>query len=317
MIGAKINGMIVPIERVPQNGEIVEILTSSASKGPSRDWLKIVKTGEARNKIRQWFKKEQRPENIVMGKAEIDRQFRHMGGGCNEQQKNQIVLSVANRIGIRTAEDLYNTIGYGGITISKLLPKLRDELERVIKTAHDEEPSDDVSRVQTVSVNNSHKRTSGIIVDGVEGCTVKLAKCCNPLPGDSLIGFITRGYGISIHKKDCPNVALSKAKAETADRWVSAYWDKMVVRIIPGICLSLPLLYAPEDRISLIADITAALAEMKVSIYQISSRNKSNGDVIISIVIGAKNLEHVKSIVSRLKSVRSVIDVTRGYNASR
>ena len=317
MIGAKINGMIVPIERVPQNGEIVEILTSSASKGPSRDWLKIVKTGEARNKIRQWFKKEQRPEHIVMGKAEIDRQFRHMGGGCTEQQKNQIVLSVANRIGIRTAEDLYNTLGYGGITISKLLPKLRDELERVIKTAHDEEPSDDVSRVQTVSANNSHKRTSGIIVDGVEGCTVKLAKCCNPLPGDSLIGFITRGYGISIHKKDCPNVALSKAKAETADRWVSAYWDKDDRADNTRNLFESAITICAEDRISLIADITAALAEMKVSIYQISSRNKSNGDVIISIVIGAKNLEHVKSIVSRLKSVRSVIDVTRGYNASR
>ena len=315
MVGAKINGMIVPIERVPQNGEIVEILTSAASKGPSRDWLKIVKTGEARNKIRQWFKKEQRAENIAMGAAEVDKEFKRLGRPCTEQQKQAIVLAVALRMGIKTADDLYNTIGYGGVTISKLAPRIRSEFEKTVNA--EAQPRTDVSSIQTTQIPSSRKGHSGVIIDGVEGCTVKFAKCCNPLPGDSLIGFITRGYGVSIHKRDCPNVILSMSHEDTADRWVSASWDIPQQGTGSRELFEAAVTVFAEDRISLIADITTVLAEMRVSITQINTSSKSDGSVIISLTVGAKNLDHVKSIVARLKTIKSVADVSRGYNAPR
>lgn len=312
MIGAKINGMIVPIERVPQNGEIVEILTSSASRGPSRDWLKIVKTGEARNKIRQWFKREEREENIAMGRAEIDREFRRYGRGCSEQMKEEIATAVAARFSIKTYEDLCNTIGYGGITISKLAPKLHDEFERRTKAEEAPPAPTDAASVRTKALPHSHKASYGVIVDGVEGCAVKFAKCCNPLPGDELIGFITKGYGISVHKRDCPNVRLSMQREENADRWVQARWDGEQQSEKSLFETSLNI-YA-EDRISMIADITTALADMKVSIVSIGARKTGTGGAVINVTVGAKNIDHVRSIVSRLGAIKGVDHVDRRYN---
>ena len=312
MIGAKINGMIVPIERVPQNGEIVEILTSSASRGPSRDWLKIVKTGEARNKIRQWFKREEREENIAMGRAEIDREFRRYGRGCSEQMKEEIATAVAARFSIKTYEDLCNTIGYGGITISKLAPKLHDEFERRTKAEEAPPAPTDAASVRTKALPHSHKASSGVIVDGVEGCAVKFAKCCNPLPGDELIGFITKGYGISVHKRDCPNVRLSMQREENSDRWVQARWDGEQQSEKSLFETSLNI-YA-EDRISMIADITTALADMKVSIVSIGARKTGTGGAVINVTVGAKNIDHVRSIVSRLGAIKGVDHVDRRYN---
>ncbi len=311
MVGAKINGMIVPIDRSPENGEIVEILTSPASKGPSRDWLKIVKTSEARNKIRQWFKRERRNENIAMGRAEIDRELRRFGRAVTEEERNRILQNVCNRIGMQSVEDLYNTIGFGGLTVSKLSSKLHDEYNRFIAPDSPEPVITDVSQVPTQQPAGNRRMASGVIVDGVDGCAVKFAKCCNPLPGDRLIGFITKGFGISIHKIDCPNVRRSKENPEHADRWVSAYWSlpehmptandfETVIHVIS------------EDRIGMLADITAALADMKVSIRNITSQQQGNS-VQMTLTVCCKNLDHFRSIVSRLRTISGVHDVRRGY----
>lgn len=312
MIGAKINGMIVPIDRVPQNGEIVEILTSSSSKGPSRDWLKIVKTGEARNKIRQWFKKEKRTDNIAVGKAAVESELKRFGA-CTEAQRNEIVENIGKRTGFSSSDDLYNTLGYGGLAISKIATKLKDEFERIVKPEPEAPAITETDQVKLAESPRVGKGRSGVIVDGESGCLVKFAKCCNPLPGDKIVGFITKGYGISLHKKDCPNAIAGMKNEEYADRWVSASWEYGAENATHETYEAMIQILA-TNTITLIADITMALAEMRVSILQINSQKKPDDSIIINLTVGCKNIDHFKSIVSRLKALRNVDDVRRGFS---
>lgn len=314
MVGAKINGMIVPIDRVPQNGEIVEILTSSASKGPSRDWLKIVKTSEARTKIRSWFKKEKRADNIVYGRGALEAEFKKFGRAFTDAQFLEVCEAVASRTGFMSAEDLFNTVGYGGIQISKLINKLRDEFDKIVKPEESAPAPMEAEQVQISKKPKNFKTNSGVVVDGESGCTVKFAKCCNPLPGDHIIGFITKGYGISIHKHDCPNVQQGLKNPENADRWVSVDWEYGAVSdSAAGVYEALVQIYA-ENTIMLIADVTNALADMKVSILQINTQKRSDNSMMINLKVACKNIDHYNSIVSRLKSLRDVIDVMRGFS---
>ena len=308
MIGAKINGMIVPIDRVLQNGEIVEILTSSASKGPSRDWLKIVTTSGAKNRIRQWFKKEKRADNIILGRSMVEGEIKKAGLVVNESVRTEAVESVAIRNGFSSADDLYNTIGYGGIPLSKVKNKIVDEVAKIVSPA---EPEPIVTEETMVTAKSRKIRSnSGIIVDGESGCSVKFAKCCNPLPGDQVIGFITKGFGISIHKCDCPNVINGKNNPEYADRWVTAAWD-----VDDGEKRSLfeaHLQLRVDDRIGMLADISVALADMRVDILQINVQTSSGGS-LVSLKVGCKNTDHYNSIVSRLRNIPGVYDVSRGF----
>jgi GTP pyrophosphokinase len=314
MVGAKINGMIAPIDKCPQNGEIVEILTSSASKGPSRDWLKIVKTGEARNKIRQWFKKEKRSENIVIGRAEIDKEINRLARHSTEAQRLEIITKVAHRIGMQEADDLCNTIGYGGLAISKILPKLKDEVEKTVKPEVEEQPKVvEVEKIKTAPAPAGSK-SGGIIVDGQRGCAVKFAKCCNPLPGDPIIGFITKGYGVSIHKRDCPNVTTGMKSEEFFHRWIHADWDLADIKRMKDSSYEAVVQIFAEDNISLIANVTMALADMKVSITQINTRKHNDTDVIINLKFACKDTNHYNSVVSRLKGIPHVNNIIRGLN---
>ena len=311
MVGAKINGMIAPIDRVPQNGEIVEIITSQTSKGPSRDWLKIVKTGEARNKIRQWFKKEKRDENIVIGRAEIEREILHCGKRATETQKAEIITNVAHRIGIQDADDLCNAVGYGGLAVSKIAPKIKDEYDKIVKVPDVAEELSEEEQVITKTPKNM-RSNSGIILDGEGGYAIKFAKCCNPLPGDKVIGFVTKGYGVSIHKRDCPNVIEGMKKEESFQRWIPASWDPSVISKKNGLYEAM-LRIVYENRIGLLAEISSILADMKVSITQLNTR-LSGDTMILNMGVGCKNIEHYDSIVSRLKTIKGVVSVTRGFN---
>ncbi len=306
MTGAKINGAIAPIDTELENGQIVEIITSSSAKGPSRDWLKMVKTAEARNKIRQWYKKEKRGENIAMGKAEVDKEFKRYGKNCPEHLKMDILSTVSSRMGIQSVDDMFAMIGYGGLTVSKISIKLHDEYERVMQTV----PSAPVS-ASDVELKPRKSKNGGVIVDGNEGCLVKFAHCCNPLPGDKIIGFITKGYGISIHKRDCPNVHSNMEKEQYADRFVTAHWEDNPVSATGTFEVYIQV--AAENRMTLIADITMALAEMRVELHQIATQSKPNDEILINMMIACKDTAHCDSILSRLKSVRSVHDVSRGY----
>ena len=314
MIGAKINGMIVPIDRVPQNGEIIEILTSSSSKGPSRDWLNIVKTSSARTKIRGWFKREKRPENIVAGRAMIDTEFKKYGRPYTETQKNDIMTTIGQKFGFMSADDFYNTLGYGGITISKVSLKLKEEFERVVKAPAIEETHEEIKieKLKTPAPKNI-KSNSGIVVDGADGCLVKFARCCNPLPGDDVIGFITKGYGISIHKQDCPNVVTGRSNPETKDRWLEAHWENAESTTSADV-YEAQLKIHVYDRIGIIADITVALSEMKVFILQINTLASNSDRSTVNLKVCCKNVDHYRSIVAKLKSLDGVIDVTRGFS---
>lgn len=314
MVGAKINGMIVPIDRVPQNGEIVEILTSSSSRGPSRDWLKIVKTSEARSKIRQWFKKEKRADNIALGRSMIETELKRFGRQTNEAQRLEIATNVAHRIGIQGADDLYNTIGYGGLSVSKLMTKLRDEFDRVVGTQPEPVPITQPEQVPTRIKPKNIKNNSGIIVDGERGCLVKFAKCCNPLPGDPVIGFITKGFGISIHKQDCPNVRSSLTSPENAARWVEARWDDGFDSRNTDSMFEAHLQIHAIDRNKLLADVSTALADMKVGILNIYTQHAGAQKVILNITVSCKNRGHYDSIVSRIRSIDDVVDVVRGFS---
>ena len=312
MIGGKINGMIVPIDRVLQNGEIVEIITSGQSRGPSRDWLKIVKTSEAKNKIRQWFKKEKRTENIAVGRAEIERELKHYGIPYTEAQYNTIMANISKRLGLHEVDDLYNTIGYGGLSVSKFAGKLRDAFDAVVTPEPAPEPLTDVSQVQLApKVHHAKHFTGSVIVDGVDGCQVKYAKCCNPLPGDKLIAFVTKGFGISVHKADCINIAQKRAAGEDESRFKEAQWVDEYVNGQQNRTFEAVLHITAVNSYVLIAEITMALADMRVSILQMNSQNKNDNEVNITMTLGCKNLEHLYSIQARLRSIRDVLRVTR------
>lgn len=314
MIGAKINGVIVPIDRVPQNGEIIEIITSGATKGPSRDWLKIVKTGQARSKIRQWFKKEKRPENIVLGRSEVAKELRKMDKNCTDAMQEEIVSAIAKRVGILEPDDFYNTLGYGGLSLQRFIPKMKEELEKYNLSSDSTPmtPDEELKNVKIVSETSAKRIRSGggIIIDGERGCQVKLAKCCNPLPGDQIVGFITRGFGVSVHKTDCPNVHNSRTE-ENLSRWVKAEWEG-VTSATSTYEAAIQLIV--EDGIGIIASVTMALADMKVSILSINTQSTKNGNNIVNISIACKNTAHYDSIVSKLRQVPCVISVARGFS---
>ena len=311
MIGAKVNGMIVPIDRKLNNGEIVEIITSSASKGPSRDWLKVACTSEARAKIRQWFKKEKRAENIEAGKNEIQTELRRISPvHVTDEQFNEITGKVASRLGMNSPEDLFGMLGYGGISMTTVGSRLKEEFERVVMP-EPEVKITDVTQVQTVQRPRSSHSYGGVIVDGVEGCQVKFAKCCNPLPGDNIVGFITKGYGISVHKVDCPNVLNSISKEN--DRFVNVEWKEVDETDSKHAQYEALMQVITEDRISMLADISTTLADMKVSIIQINTQKRAGGEIVFNIAVACKNLAHFNSIMARLKSIKDVVAVERGY----
>ena len=311
MTGAKINGVIVPIDRIPGNGDIIEIITSGSSKGPSRDWLKIVKTGQARSKIRQWFKKEKRTENIQVGRAEVEKEIKKLYKQVTDAEINDIVSVIAKRVGINNVDDFYNTLGFGGISLSRFIPKIKDEIEKL--RAEDDIPLTAEEEISKIKLAPTSKRRSsgGIIIDGEAGYQVKFAKCCNPLPGDRIVGFVTRGFGVSVHKADCPNVIASRGNEDNLARWVRAEWEAQENGQSSTYEASIQIL--SEEGIGVIAGISVALADMKVNISQINTQVTKDGDNIVNVVVGCRNVSHYDAIVSKLRSVPKVISVKRGF----
>ena len=311
MVGAKINGKIVPIDKVPKTGDILEIITSSSSKGPSRDWIKIARTSSARSKIRSFFKKERRPENIVAGKNMVDSEFKRFAPNSTEQQRADVISVVSQRMGYMASDDMYNDLGYGGLTYSKIEAKIRDEYERSFGRNEDLAQGDDIAveKIKLATPKNV-KSNGGVVVDGLDGCLVKFAKCCTPLPGDSIIGFITRGHGVSVHNSECSNIVLSRQNPENDGRWVRVHWadskesQKEFYEAQIGIMVI--------DRSGILSEIVAALSDMKVQLLQINTNNVTEIEILISLKISCKNVDHYHSIVSRLRSIEGVQDIRRG-----
>lgn len=302
MVGAKVDGRIVPINHVIKTGEIIEILTTNqAGHGPSRDWVNIAVTNQAKSKIRSWFKKERRAENIESGKSEIEREFRRNGIVFEEEQQYKEFLSdIARRQHLESVEELYAAVGYGGVVLARILPNIKENYNRLSKQNRV------VITTTQVSPRRSSKASEGVVVEGIDNCLIKFSKCCAPLPGDDIIGFITRGHGVSIHKRDCINVPKNIEEVAEPARWITSYWaDNRPTTFLASIQLS------AIDREGLILDISQTLVNMRVSLHSINARPTKNGNSATLITVSTEGVEHLKNIISRLEKIHGVFSVER------
>lgn len=309
MTGAKVNGRIAPIDSQLKNGDIVEILTSKEAHGPSRDWLKIVRTTEARNKIKQWFKKECREENIIKGKEDLDRELRAnlLYNGFYENE--EVIQNTLNKFSYQTIDEMYAALGYGGITLTKVLNKVKDEVGRVRRVAERLEKAEQMAnqRQQQPQKKNKHSE-SGVIVEGIDNCLIKFARCCTPIPGDDIIGFITRGYGVSIHRRDCVNVRINEEDKDRS-RWVNCWWDEDLLERNNKFSTALQI--STRSRTGVLADIAVLLAQAKVNVRDLNARDLEDGYGVINAVIDVSGVRQLKHIMTRIKNTKGVVDVAR------
>ena len=305
MIGAKVDKRIVPLEYKVKTGEIVEVMTTKeAGKGPNRDWLSLVRTSEARNKIRAWFKKEKREENVVEGRAELEREFKRSGISSSPELMNYMIETVGRRHSCNTEEDFYAAIGYGGIQLWKVLPRIKEEYLRISK-GYAPAPVPELS--QQAAAEPKSRVANGVLVEGVEGCLIKFSRCCNPLPGDDIVGFITRGFGVSIHKRSCSNVPKDLSLCPEPERWVNAHWAGEVKDDFKS-----TLHIVAVDRGGLLADVTQQLSNMHIFIHTLNSRRERNSEnAVISATISINGLPQLQTIIERLSKIQGVVSIDR------
>lgn len=301
MIGAKVDGRITTLDHKINNGEIIEILTKNG-KGPSRDWIKIAKTTQARAKIKSWFKKERREENIAEGKAEIEREFSRNRINLPEKQMMEFLEKVAEKQHCSSVEEFFAAIGYGGISLTKIIPRIKDDYTKLMKETQPEIVEVEPNKPPVKRV----KSAEGIIVEGIDNCLIKFSRCCDPLPGDEIIGFITRGHGVSIHTRKCSNVPKDVTKAAEPKRWINAYWDTKVQN-----SYRVTLAVTCMNRVGMLADTSAVIANMHVMIHSIFTKDGSDGRCTVYMTITVNGAEHLKSVCEKLKKVKGVLSTER------
>lgn len=302
MTGAKVDGRIAPLNHELKTGEIVEIMTTNdENHGPNRAWLDISKTGEAKSKIRSWFKHERRDENISEGKEQLTRELKRNNISLDDKTKEQLLLEITKRQKFANVDDMYAAIGYGGIIIQNIMPRLKEEYSKLIKTNEEA-----LAQTQVKNNNISRKVQNGIIIEGIDNCLVKLSQCCNPLPGDDIIGFVTRGHGVSVHKTDCVNVVMGKKNPENEGRWVNTYWHKISNQVFRA-----TLDIFAYDREGLIVDITTILSNSHLPIHEISAKELKTGNANIIVTIGITGKDQLDTIIKKLESTKGIISVCR------
>jgi len=302
MTGAMVNGRLVPYSHVLGNGDIVKILTSKSAKGPSRDWLDIVKSPEARNKIRQWFKKEKREENVIHGKLSFEAELRHTKITLSEAMEDDVLPRILSRASFGSLEEMYAAIGYGGISAQKLVNRIRDEMRAIAKTKKDEPVPDKPEPKKNVTI----KQPKGVMVEGLDNCLVKFARCCTPIPGDAVVGYITRGYGVSVHRQDCHNYIKSLHEPEEEGRWLRVTWSES-----DGSLYSTTIDVLVLDRTGIVVDVASVLNTLNVKIAAFHARTGSDGNTEITIVVEVKNRDELVAAMAKLMAVSGVTDVKR------
>ena len=301
MTGAKVDGRIVPLSYELKTGEIVEILTAKNGGGPKRGWLEIAKTSEARNKIRGWFKREKRDENIAAGKAEVEAEFkRNQIRFDSEEEYTKFMDDLVRRQHKDSLDDFYASIGYGGTVLSHLMPRIKDEYAKMTSDFAERE----IEKLKTLSPQK--KTQSAVVVEGIDNCLVKFAKCCNPLPGDEIVGFITRGYGVSVHKRDCVNAQASLRDVAQRERWIKVRWAEDT-----PVDFRSTLQILATDRDGLAMDVTLTVANLHVPLHEIVARGLKNGNAEVQITISTQGREHLATIMQRLSKIPGVISVER------
>ena len=308
MVGASVNGRIVTFDYVLQNGDIVEIRTSKSAPGPSRDWLTVAQSGSARTKIKQWFKKERRDENIVRGRDMLADELRHNGVALEDVMDEDIMAPVLKRLCFNSPEDLFAAIGYGGLTAIRAANRLKDEYARAAKdekkTALDK-VSQAAERREQQAAKREGKPIQGILVAGLDNCLVKFSRCCTPVPGDPIVGFITRGQGVSIHRQDCENFLNRSRDPAEEGRWIKVSWaDEITERYNTSL-----MLYA-KDRTGLVMDIATVLNTLNAKVRTLNARD-NGGLAQIYITLEVQDVQELHFIINKLSQIRGVTDISR------
>ena len=310
MVGARVNGRMVPYDTHLKNGDIVEVLTSKAAKGPSRDWLKIAKSNEARNKIRQWFKRERRDENIVNGRASFESELKRCGVTLKELTAEENLPVILKKLSFKSLDDMYAAIGYGGVTSLKLIGRLREDIQRILHQHQAERqaevPVEGQPEVTRPAVPVREHSEQGIVVEGLSNCLVKFSKCCSPVPGDEIVGFITRGYGVSVHRKDCPNADPARRPPEEAGRWIKVSWGGKTRE-----SYRTNLQVVSKDRPNLLVDISTILSAAKVHVSSLNARSTADGFALISLAVDVSDSQQLQAVMRRLEQISGVMRVTR------
>ena len=305
MMGAKVNGKIETLDYTLKNGDIIEILTSASIHGPSRDWLKIAKTSQARNKINQFFKKDKREENINRGKELIEKELKKVGLNHSQLFKNEWIEIILKKYSFHSLEDVYASIGYGGLTASKVITRLKEEYKKTIKP---EVPEIIIDEPESNAQARKAKKTgnNGIIVKGIDNCLIRLSRCCNPVPGDDIIGYITRGRGVSVHRKDCTNISTPNGDANEIGRLIDVEWEgTQHAAYLSSIQI------VASDRAGILVDVTNNVADSKVPLKAMNARTTKDKTAIVNLTLEITNTEQLDKIIKKIRKVEGVFEVTR------
>ena len=302
MVGAKVNGRMVGFDYVLHNGDIVEINTSKSAHGPSRDWVKIARSSEARSKIRQWFKKERRDENIAHGRASFESELKHAGLSMALFTAPDVLPIVMQRLPFNNVDEMYAAIGYGGFTAVKAVNRVKDELIRMDKVTSTPARDATAPKIQPHQV----KSEKGIVVEGLSNCLVKFSRCCSPVPGDEIVGFITRGYGVSVHRKDCPNAVRARENNSDPGRWITVSWGDDIRETY-----STTLEVLAKDRPNLLIEISSALSTCQVSVSSMSANATADGFAIFQITLSVKDSQQLDQVMRKIHQISGVMKVNR------
>ena len=310
MVAAKVNGRIVPFDCRLKNGDIVEVVTSQSAHGPSRDWVKIARSSNARSKIRQWLKRERRDENVVTGRASFESELKRCGVSLKELTNDENLPGILKKLTYKSLDDLYAAIGYGGISSLKVIGRIREDIQRILHQHQEERQAEvplegrpDATRPAVPKRTHSEK---GIIVEGLSNCLVKFSKCCTPVPGDDIVGFITKGYGVSVHRRDCPNADPARRRPDEEGRWIKVSWAEDVEGTFRT-----TLQVVAKDRINLIVDISTVLSSTKTHVASMNARSTPDGFALITLDTDISSSQQLKTVMRRIEQISGVMRVTR------
>ena len=310
MVGAKVNNRIAGIDMTLKNGDIVEILTSKSAKGPSRDWLNICKSNQARTKIKQWFKKEKREENVIHGRSSFESEMKRNGLPLSITLDPELSPQLLKKLSFADWEDMYAAIGYGGLTAVKAVGRIRDDINKALKVQANEKMQQNPLRINSDSdaVKSNRHAVNGVIVEDIDSCMIKFAKCCTPVPGDAIVGFITKGFGVSVHRCDCPNAANRDHPVQAA-RWVRVRWanqeDQPFETTLELDCIT---------RDGLLLDVATTMTTARVRVKELTGKDLPGGHSVFVVRFEVKNAAELDAIRNKLLNIRDVVGSRRGQN---
>ena len=306
MTGAKVNGRIVPYDHVLNNGDIVTIITSKNASGPSRDWIKLCASNSARAKIRQWLKKERREENVTQGREMFESELRRVGLTTAYLSDEEVVTAALKRLSFTQLDDMYAAIGYGGLTSTRAANRFKDEVAKQVRSQNPKNALDKLNQAAERRNTRTVKAMQGVLVEGIDNCLIRFSRCCTPVPGDGIVGFITRGEGISIHRSDCSNYLNALKNEEEKRRWIAVDWaDRTLDAYVTAFTVS------AEDRNGLVMDVATVLNTLNAKVRTLNARSHM-GKAILSVTVEVKDLAALNQIIGRIRSVRGVLDIQRG-----